>query len=64
MFLEGPDIKDIKDFENWPLNRVWPLKREPLYTGSTVVQTSIQSYSNYNFHIFPKYTLYMFWETD
>ena len=24
------------DFENWPLNRGWPLKTGPLYTGSTV----------------------------
>ena len=26
-----------RDFENWPLNREWPLNTGPLYTGSTVV---------------------------
>ena len=26
----------IRDFENWPLNRGWPLNTGPLYTGSTV----------------------------
>ena len=25
-----------RDFENWPLNRGWPLNTGPLYTGSTV----------------------------
>ena len=26
-----------RDFENWPLNRGWPLNTGPLYTGSTVL---------------------------
>ena len=26
----------IRDFENWPLNKGWPLSTGPLYTGSTV----------------------------
>ena len=25
-----------RDFENWPLNRGWPLNTGPLYTGSTI----------------------------
>ena len=29
-----------RDFENWPLNRGWPLNTGPLYTGSTVCSNS------------------------
>ena len=28
----------IRDFENWPLNRGWPLNTWPLYTRPTVIK--------------------------